>query len=76
MIPARPTTPTTTPAAMLALLGPLGGGLDGLLAPVWPGTVITTVDPPTVTTAAGVEVLAAPVSDADADADADADDGS
>lgn len=74
MIPARTTTPTTAPAAMLALLGPLGGGLGGLLVPVWPGTVITTVDPPTVTTAAGAEVLATLV--ADADADVDADDGS
>jgi len=67
MIPARTTTPTTTPAAMLALLGPLGGGLGGLPVPVWPGTVITTVDPPTVTTAAVAEVLAALVADADAD---------
>ena len=74
MIPARLTTPTTTPAAMPALLGPLGGGLGGLLVPVWPGTVITTVDPPTVTTVAGVEVLAALV--ADTDTDVDADDGS
>ena len=65
MTPARTTTPTTTPAAMLVLLGPLGGGLGGLLVPVWPGTVIITVDPPTVTTAADVEVLAALVADAD-----------
>lgn len=65
MIPARPTTPTTTPAAMPALLGPLEGELDGLLVPLWPGTVMTTVDPPTVTTAAGAEVLAAPADDAD-----------
>jgi len=63
MIPTRAITPTTTPAAMAVLLGPLEVFFD---APdeadeAASEAVTTTVDPPIVTTAAGADVLLADV---------------